>query len=126
MTIREGDVIEGEVTGIQPYGAFVKIDDDRQGLVHISELTHGYVKDVHDHVSVGDKIKVKVMNAQPKEGKYSLSLRAIQSRPLHSKTKAERIRDMQHNQDENGFNILKDKLNDWIEQSKDREESSRR
>ncbi|NIK12149.1 S1 domain-containing post-transcriptional regulator GSP13 [Alkalibacillus almallahensis] len=125
MNVQEGDIIKGEVTGIQPYGAFVKIDDDRQGLVHISEITHGYVKDVHDYVSVGEVIQVKVVDAEPSEGKFSLSIRATQSRPIHAKTRAEQIRDMQHNQDENGFNILKDKLNEWIEQSKDREQTYR-
>ena len=43
-----GDVLTGKVTGIQPYGAFVALDDNTQGLVHISEITYGFVKDVSE------------------------------------------------------------------------------
>ena len=45
-----GSVVTGKVTGIQPYGAFVALDESTQGLVHISEVTHGFVKDINDHL----------------------------------------------------------------------------
>lgn len=79
--IEEGQVLEGKVTGIQPYGAFVAIDENVQGLVHISEVTHGYVKDVNEHLSVGDEVKVKVLNVDEDSGKYSLSIRATEDKP---------------------------------------------
>ena len=53
--IETGSILTGKVTGIQPYGAFVALDDNTQGLVHISEITHGYVKDINDHLKVGDE-----------------------------------------------------------------------
>ncbi len=56
-----GDVLTGKVTGIQPYGAFVALDDDTQGLVHISEITYGFVKDVSEFLSVGQEVEVKVL-----------------------------------------------------------------
>ena len=43
-------LLTGKVTGIQPYGAFVALDEQNQGLVHISEITHGFVKDINDHL----------------------------------------------------------------------------
>jgi len=46
-------VLKGKVTGIQPFGAFVALDDETQGLVHISEISHDYVKDVNEYVQVG-------------------------------------------------------------------------
>ncbi|MER2113072.1 MAG: S1 RNA-binding domain-containing protein, partial [Solibacillus isronensis] len=49
--IEVGDVLTGKVTGIQPYGAFVALDEYTQGLVHISEITYGFVKDVSDFLS---------------------------------------------------------------------------
>lgn len=47
-TFKVGDVVSGKVAGIQSYGAFVALDNSTQGLVHISEITHGFVKDIHD------------------------------------------------------------------------------
>lgn len=57
-----GQILDGKVTGIQPYGAFVALDEETQGLVHISEITHGFVKDVHEHLAIGDEVKVKVLS----------------------------------------------------------------
>ena len=56
-----GEELSGKVTGIQPYGAFVALDEETQGLVHISEITYGFVKDINDFLSVGQEVKVKVL-----------------------------------------------------------------
>ncbi|WP_017187033.1 S1 domain-containing post-transcriptional regulator GSP13 [Alkalibacillus haloalkaliphilus] len=119
--IEQGQVIEGKVTGIKPYGAFVEIGENLQGLVHISEITHGYVKDINNHLNVGDEVKVKVINVEEDRGKYSLSIRATEKKPeVQSKPKQPQ-QQAQQDSDSNGFNVLKDKLEEWIEQSKDRE-----
>lgn len=76
-----GQIIDGKVTGIQPYGAFVALDEENQGLVHISEITHGYVKDINEHLTVGDDVKVKVMNVDEANNKVSLSIRATEEAP---------------------------------------------
>ena len=73
-----GDVVTGKVTGIQPYGAFVALDDETQGLVHISEITYGYVKDVHEFIKVGDEITVKILDVDEEQKKISLSIRVLQ------------------------------------------------
>ena len=52
-----GEEFSGKVTGIQPYGAFVALDDETQGLVHISEITYGFVKDINEFLTVGKKYK---------------------------------------------------------------------
>ncbi len=117
---QEGQVLEGKVTGIQPYGAFVALDEQVQGLVHISEVTHGYVKDINEHLSEGDEVQVKILNIDEKNNKYSLSIRATQEAPK----KEHRPRKQATPQQEDasaGFNTLKDKLEDWIKQSDDRE-----
>src|SRR5690625_6422821 len=77
-------VIEGKVTGIQPYGAFVALDDETQGLVHISEVTHGFVKDINDHLAVGDQVKVKILEINEENNKISLSIRDRKSTRLNS------------------------------------------
>jgi len=73
--------LNGKVTGIQPYGAFVALDEDTQGLVHISEITYGFVKDVSEFLSVGQEVEVKILEIDEEAEKISLSIRALQERP---------------------------------------------
>lgn len=118
--IEVGDVLTGKVTGIQPYGAFVALDEDIQGLVHISEITYGFVKDVSDFLSVGEEIQVKVLEVDTDQKKISLSIRELQEAPFYRKRDMQPRRSLQDRVDEvdaGGFQILKKKLKDWIEQS---------
>lgn len=124
--IEVGSVVTGKVTGIQPYGAFVAIDENTQGLVHISEVTHGFVKDINEHLKVGDEVSVKVLSIDEAAGKIGLSIRATQEAPAQTEApkakKAPRKRQAAaatYKQEEapQGFNTLKDKLQEWIEQS---------
>ena len=62
MTIEVGSVMEGTVTGITKFGAFVELPDKKVGLVHISEVANEYVKDVNDFLKVRDKVNVKVLS----------------------------------------------------------------
>ena len=81
-----GTVTKGKVTGIQPYGAFVALNEETQGLVHISEVKHGFVKDINEHLSVGDEVNVKVLSVDESTGKIGLSIRATE--PAPEKTEA--------------------------------------
>lgn len=118
-----GQIIEGKVTGVKPYGAFVSVTNDIQGLVHISEVTHGYVKDIHEFLKVGDTVKVKILNIDEKSNKISLSIRATEEPPTNTvKTTPKKQSIRKENNDDNGFNSLKDKLKVWIEQSEDRKD----
>lgn len=69
-----GDVFEGEITGITKFGAFVALPDGKNGLVHISEIANSFVSDVSEHVSQGQKVKVKVIGITP-DGKINLSIK---------------------------------------------------
>ncbi|WP_453994196.1 S1 domain-containing post-transcriptional regulator GSP13 [Bacillus nitroreducens] len=119
-----GSVVKGKITGIQPYGAFVALDEDTQGLVHISEVTHGFVKDINEHVKVGDEVDVKILSIDEGAGKIGLSIRATQEapeKPVQQRTAKPKKRPAQAQQAQSespqGFNTLKDKLEEWIEQS---------
>ncbi|MCM3639208.1 S1 domain-containing post-transcriptional regulator GSP13 [Sporosarcina luteola] len=115
-----GEELTGKVTGIQPYGAFVALDEETQGLVHISEITYGFVRDINDYLAVGDEVEVKVLEVDRNAGKISLSIRALQEAPInHQKTGRPRksLQDKVKEQDAEGFNSLKDKLKDWIDRS---------
>lgn len=122
--IEVGSIVEGKVTGLKPFGAFVALDEQKQGLVHISEVAHGYVKDIQEVLSVGDEVKVKVLSIDEGTGKISLSIRATQpapeqkerpkqQRPTGGKRPAAKV----DNQKTQGFNTLEDKLKDWLKQS---------
>ncbi|GAB2543938.1 CvfD/Ygs/GSP13 family RNA-binding post-transcriptional regulator [Gracilibacillus alcaliphilus] len=109
-----GDTVEGVVTGVQPYGAFVTINEETQGLIHISEVTNGFVKDITDHVTEGDKVKVKIIEINPEDHKMALSIRAIEGQILKDK-KESAIADKKGT---HGFATLKNKLKEWIEEAK--------
>lgn len=76
-----GQIIEGTVTGIKPFGAFVSLDDTTQGLVHISHITHGYLENINDAIKVGDTVKVKILSIDSEKGKISLSIKETQEKP---------------------------------------------
>ena len=77
MQVKVGEIYEGTVTGITNFGAFIKMSCGETGMVHISEIAQGFVKDIHDHYSVGDAVKVKVIGV--KDEKISLSIRQLNS-----------------------------------------------
>ncbi|VDG98783.1 General stress protein 13 [Lysinibacillus sphaericus] len=115
-----GEELSGTVTGIQPYGAFVALDESTQGLVHISEITYGFVKDINEHLSVGQQVTVKVLEVDETDKKISLSIRSLQDPPTQTKKFSRPRKSLQERvdeQDEKGFNSLKDKLRDWIDKS---------
>lgn len=115
-------MLTGKVTGIQPYGAFVALDEETQGLVHISEITYGFVKDVSEFLSVGQEVEVKVLEideAAEKKLVYRSELYKNAQQRYEKKDAPPRksLQDRVDESDANGFNSLKDKLQDWIEQS---------
>jgi S1 RNA binding domain protein len=74
MSIEVGSKVQGKVTGITNFGAFVELPGGSTGLVHISEVADNYVKDINEHLKVGDMVEVKVMNVEA-DGKIGLSIR---------------------------------------------------
>lgn len=81
MSYRIGDKLNGEVSGIQPYGVFVQLDEENQGLIHISELRHGFVDDVNEEVKIGEEIEVIVIDIDEYTHKISLSKRVLEEAP---------------------------------------------
>ena len=80
MSIEVGSKLQGKVTGITNFGAFVELPEGSTGLVHISEVADNYVKDINDHLKVGDAVEVKVINVE-KDGKIGLSIKKAKDRP---------------------------------------------
>jgi general stress protein 13 len=117
-----GSIVKGKVTGIQPYGVFVALDEETQGLVHISEVAHGFVKDINEHVKVGDEVTVKVLSVDEDSKRISLSIKATESQPVKQplvEKKVKRQAKIKTSvEEQRGFNTLREKLQEWIEQSK--------
>ena len=78
MAIEIGSIQEGKVTGIMNFGAFVSLPGGKSGLVHISEISNTFVKDVHDHLRVGQMVKGKVLEIN-EQGKINLSIKRAQA-----------------------------------------------
>ncbi len=74
MQLEIGAIIEGKVTGITKFGAFVELPGGKTGMVHISEVSSAYVKEISDHLSENQTVKVKVLKISP-DGKVSLSIK---------------------------------------------------
>jgi len=74
MQIEEGATVSGKVTGITDFGAFVDIGNGKSGLVHISEVSSGYVKDINEHLKVGQEVTAKIISVSD-AGKISLSIK---------------------------------------------------
>ncbi|NBJ71259.1 MULTISPECIES: S1 domain-containing RNA-binding protein [Clostridia] len=107
MSIEVGSKLQGRVTGITNFGAFVEIEPGTTGLVHISEVADNYVKDINDHLSVGDEVKVKVINVE-KDGKIGLSIKKAVVKPKRQRDNRERME------------TFESKMNRFLKDSEDR------
>lgn len=74
MGLEVGSILEGRVSAITGFGAFVALPEGKSGLVHISEIANSYVSDVHEHLQLGQTVKVRVLGVSP-EGKIKLSIK---------------------------------------------------
>ena len=105
--IKEKDIIKVQITGIQKYGAFANIDNDYNGLIHISEISYGYVKNINDFINIGDNIYAEVVNIDNDNKKIKLSIKDIDYKK--NGTKLKRMAETKK-----GFTPLKENLEPWI------------
>ena len=80
MEFGVGSVVEGKVTGLTKFGAFVSLPEGKSGLVHISEIAYTYVNEVKDHLQEGQEVKVKVIGIDD-AGRINLSIKKAQDPP---------------------------------------------
>ncbi|MBS4008448.1 MAG: S1 RNA-binding domain-containing protein [Clostridium sp.] len=107
MSLVVGAIVEGVVTGITHFGAFVQLSNGETGLVHISEVADSYVKDINEHLQKKDKVKVKILSVDG-NGKIGLSIKqANSSGGRGSQSKASRM-------------SFEDKLNKFLKDSDER------
>ncbi|MBR2892016.1 MAG: S1 RNA-binding domain-containing protein [Bacilli bacterium] len=106
-----GDIVYGKVTNILGYGAFVVVED-YDGLVHISEFSDRFVRDIKDYVEIGDEIKLKIIEIDDENKRLKLSYKQIhKSRGVRCTVPTYEI----------GFDTIKENLPIWIEEAKSNE-----
>jgi S1 RNA binding domain protein len=112
MSIEVGNVMEGTVTGITDFGAFVELEGGNTGLVHISEVADTYVKDINKFLKKGEEVKVKVISVDD-EGKIGLSIRQLEDAKKKDKFK------------EINKKSLDDMIDDFMKESNQRQQDLR-
>ena len=80
--LEKGMVVKGKVTRIEKFGVFVEIGAERPGLVHISEITHEYIKDPNQKVKEGDEVEVKILEVNRRKKQIKLSMKALEDKPV--------------------------------------------
>lgn len=109
LKYEKGRIVTGQVTGIEKYGIFVSLDEFYSGLIHISEISDGFVKDINDYVNVGETIQAKVVETDENDYHVKLSIKnmnyRITKRPV---TKLKEV--------SRGFQPLEENLSKWISQ----------
>lgn len=104
-----GNIVKGEVTGIESYGIFIKIDNKYNGLIHISEITNNFVKDVNDFVNIGELIYAKIIDIDEENHNLRLSIKGLNYKVDNKNQKVkESIR---------GFSPLQENLSRWTEET---------
>lgn len=96
--IKEGMTVKGTIDRLEKYGAFVEIGAERPGLVHISELAHGYIRTPGDAVSEGEEVEVKVLSVNRRKKQIKLSMKALMEDPEKVEQEAKKEVEADNNQ----------------------------
>lgn len=121
MAMEAGSIVEGKVTRITNFGAFVELEEGKVGLIHISEVADVYVNDVHDFLSEGDKVQVKIVNVDG--NKMALSLKQAKTKPPENdgqSFKQNRRGDFRKPQQRQMSASFEDKLSKFLKDSDER------
>lgn len=102
-----GSVVKGKVTGVETYGIFVKINDEYSGLIHISEISDKFVRNVNSYAEIGETIYVEIKSVDKRNKRCILSIKDLNYRINDDSKVKETIR---------GFSPLKQHLPIWIEE----------
>ena len=105
-----GDIVEVTVTGFSNYGIFVKLDDYYKGLIHISEISDGFVQNIESFVNIGERIRARITSCSNDSFKVNLSIKNLDYRISKNNTHIIETG--------SGFKILEENLNKWIEERK--------
>ena len=117
MAMEAGSIVEGKVTRITNFGAFVELEEGKVGLIHISEVAEVYVNDVRDFLSEGDKVQVKILSIDG--NKIALSLKQAKPKPPEAESSKQRRGDFRKPQRQLSASF-EDKLSKFLKDSDER------
>lgn len=103
---KSGDITKANVTDIKSYGVFVSLDEKYSGLIHISEITDGYVRNINDFINIGDVLNVRIIDVDEKKHQVKLSTKDTLNKINKVKIKETKL----------GFKPLGENLNKWIDE----------
>jgi small subunit ribosomal protein S1 len=130
--INKDMVLRGKVVRLEKFGVFVDIGAERPGLVHISEMTHDYIKSPSDLVKEGDEIEVKVLGVNRRKKQIKLSMKALEEKPVRSPKASQKEKEIPAQASQNVENTAEKEeaiptamemaLREAMERARDREE----
>ena len=118
MAMEAGNIVEGKVTRITNFGAFVELEEGKVGLIHISEVADVYVNDVHDFLSEGDNVQVKIVNIDG--NKIALSLKQAKPKPPENEAQKQNRRGEFRKPQKQLSASFEDKLSKFLKDSDER------
>lgn len=104
---KSGDIIKVKVTAVEPYGAFVRVDNEYTGLIHISEITGKFIDDINSYIKIDDILEARIIDVDTKTKHIRLTLKKMN---FNRKNEIQRLTDT-----DLGFLLLEDLLPKWIE-----------
>ncbi len=106
-----GMTVYGKVTGIKPYGVFVKFDDGVTGLIHISEISNGFVKNIDHFMNIDEYVMTKIIDIDKEHKQLRLSFKALSQ---NTRKYTKRIKYEGLPESNKGFGTLRDKMPEWV------------
>ncbi len=110
--VKVGTIVSGTVTKVNPYTALVLLPNKKSGLVHISQVSHKFIKDINDAVKVDDVVMVKVLSIEEKTNRISLSIKDATEKPVQKK-----FANKKSSKDDVIPGSFEDKLSTWLKSS---------
>ena len=110
-TYQIGMTVYGQVTGLKPYGAFVQFEDGYSGLIHISELSNGFVKNIGHFMNIGDFVLCKVIDIDYDHRQLRLSYKALKR---NRRDRFDRVPFLGIPENKIGFRTLAEKMPEWL------------
>lgn len=118
MKYEKGKIVKGHVTGIENYGIFVGLDDYYSGLIHISEISECFIRNINDYVKIGETIKAKVVDVDEDNYQIRLSIKNIDYK-MNRRKKTKIV------ETKSGFTPLQENLNRWISERLERDKKNK-
>ncbi len=116
QSITVGNIYQGKVTRVKPFGALVILPNGQQGLVHISHVSNKFVENIDEHIKSGEEVNVKVLSIDEENNKIALSIKETIEKPKFQ-NKPQRNFDNKKSNNEKNSNDFEDKISEWLKSS---------